>query len=340
MVHEFHKAADAIGAKQGGAPMTVFGKLAGLLSTTAVLLAAGPAAAQSFPTQPVQLVVNFDAGGANDLAARAIQPALTRSLGQPVVVINKPGAGGSLGVQEVLKANADGHTLLFLPSNNLIYEPNYRKTAAYGVESFDYICRVFLVPISLAVSPSAPFKDVKGLVEYAKANPQKVLFGIPALGGINHVSVIALQKATGTQFTRVPFTGAAPAMQALASGQIHVAADTPTTIHNAQMKPVAVFTKERSPEVPDVPTLKELGIDVMEFVGFAGIVGPRGLPAAVRAKLEGACKTALEDAEALAVIKRLNLRAAYLGAGEYQSTAAEASKTVRQEMQDAGLSAP
>jgi len=284
--------------------------------------------------------VPFDAGGANDLAARAIAPALTKALGQPVVVINKAGAGGSLGVQEVLKASADGHTLLFMPSNNLIYEPNFRKNAPYGVDSFDYICRVFLVPISLAVSPTAPFKDVGGLIKYAKENPRKVLYGVPAVGGINHVSILALQKATGTQMTRVPFTGAAPAMQALASGQVHISADTPTTIRNAQLAPIAVFTKERSPEAPDAPTMKELGIDVMELVGFAGIVAPRGLPAGVRTKLEGACKTALEDPDALAVLKRLNLRPAYLGAAEYQSTSAAASATVRQEMQEAGISAP
>lgn len=320
--------------------MGIVGRVGRYLAAGAVLLVAGFAGAQAYPTQPVQVVVPFDAGGANDLAARAIQPALTKALGQPVVVINKAGAGGSLGVQEVLKAPADGHTLLFLPSNNLIYEPNFRKNATYGVDSFDYICRVFLVPISLAVSPTAPFKDVAGLIKFARENPKKVLYGVPAVGGINHVSLLALQKATGTEMTRVPFTGAAPAMQALASGQVHVSVDTPTTIRGAQLSPVAVFTKERSPEAPDAPTMKELGIDVMEFVGFAGIVGPRGLPAAARSKLEGACKTALEDPEALAVLKRLNLRPAYLSAGEYQSTSAAASKAVRQQMQEAGISAP
>ena len=311
-------------------------KIALPLVATALLQTASPVAAQNFPTQPIQIVVPFDAGGANDLAARAIQPALTKALGQPVVVLNKPGAGGGLGVTEVMRARPDGYTLLMLPSNNLIYEPNFKKTA-YDVETFDYICRIFVVPITLAISPSAPFKDVPGMLKFAKENPAKLLYGTPAIGGINHVSLLALQKATGTQMTRVPFQGAAPAMQALASGQIHVSVDTPTTIVNANLKPAAVFTHRRAPETPDTPTFRELGIDLIEFVGFAGLVTPKGLPAPVRAALETACATTMKDPEALATLQRLNLRPDYLDAGAYKSNAALTFKVVGDALKEAGI---
>nr|WP_291979926.1 tripartite tricarboxylate transporter substrate binding protein [Chelatococcus sp.] len=306
--------------------------------TAAVGLAAGlPAQAQSFPTGPVEIVVPFDAGGANDLAARAVQSAFSEDLGQPVVVLNKAGAGGALGITEVMKDKADGYTLLLLASNNLIYEPNF-KTTAYNTETFDFICRIFAVPVSLAIAPSAPFKDVAGMIAYAKENPGKILYGTPAIGGIYHVAMLALQRATGTEMTRVPFTGGAPMIQALASGQIHVAADTPTTIANAGLSSVAMFANERAPEAQNVPTLKELGVNTMEFVGFAGLVAPRGLAGDVRARLETACEKAMANPSAVDTLKRINLRPAWLSAADYKANAKEVFTKVGVAMREAGVS--
>lgn len=260
------------------------------------------AAAQNFPTKPITIVVPFSAGGTTDILARIVGQGLTTELGQSVVVDNKPGAGGNIGASLAAKAAADGYTLFMgTVGTHAINQSLYKKLPFDPVKDFAPLSRVATVPNLLVAHPSQPFKTVKEMIAYAKANPGKITFGSPGSGASPHVSGELFKSMTGTDMLHVPYKGSAPAMTDLLGGQTSVMFDNmPSAIQHVRsgkLRPIAVTTAKRSPELPDVPTIAEAGVPGYEATSWFGMFAPAATPKPVLSKLQAALTKVLNQAD-------------------------------------------
>ncbi|MFT3721928.1 Bug family tripartite tricarboxylate transporter substrate binding protein [Pseudorhodoferax sp.] len=262
----------------------------------------GTAAAQNFPTRPITIIVPFSAGGTTDILARIVGQGLTTELGQSVIVDNKPGAGGNIGASLAAKAQPDGYTLFMgTVGTHAINQALYKKMPFDPVKDFAPISRVATVPNLLVAHPSQPFKTVKEMIAYAKAHTGDVTYGSPGSGSSPHVSGALFQSMTGAQITHVPYKGSAPAMSDLLGGQIAVMFDNmPSAIQHVRsgkLRPIAVTTAKRSPELPDVPTIAESGVPGYEATSWFGMFAPAATPKPVLDKLHAALLKVLAQPE-------------------------------------------
>ena len=259
---------------------------AGLLTHTAAM-------AQAYPSKPVTIVVPFAAGGTTDILARIIGQALTAELGQSVVVDNRAGAGGNIGGQAAAKAAPDGHTLFMgTVGTHAINASLYKKMPFDPVKDFAPLTRVANVPNLLVANPAQPYKSVKDLIAYAKANPGKVNFGSSGNGSSIHLSGELFKSLAKVDMQHVPYKGSAPAVTDLLGSQIGIMFDNmPSAIQHVRsgkLVPLAVTTAKRSPELPNVPTIAEAGVPGYEATSWFGMFAPAGTPAPVLAKLNAA----------------------------------------------------
>ena len=262
---------------------------------TAALALSGSAWAQapSFPSKPVTIVVPFSAGGTTDILARIIGQGLTTELGQPVVVDNRAGAGGNIGASLAAKAPADGHTLFMgTVGTHAINASLYKKMPFDPVKDFAPLTRVANVPNLLVANPAQPFKTVGELIAYAKANPGKVNFGSSGNGSSIHLSGELFKSLAKVDMVHVPYRGSAPAVTDLLGNQIAIMFDNmPSAIQHVRtgrLRPLAVTTAKRSPELPDVPTIAEAGLPGYEATSWFGLFAPAGTPAPVVSRLHAA----------------------------------------------------
>ena len=251
------------------------------------------ALAQNYPTKPVTIVVPFAPGGTTDILARIVGQGLTSELGQPVIVDNRAGAGGNIGASLAAKAPADGYTLFMgTVGTHAINQALYKKMPFDPVKDFAPLSRVATVPNLLVANPKEPYKTVKELIAYAKQHPGKVTFGSPGSGSSPHVSGELFKSMTGTELLHVPYKGSAPAMTDLLGGQISIMFDNmPSAIQHVRsgkLRPIAVTTAKRSPELPDVPTIAESGVPGYEAMSWFGMFAPSGTPKPVLDKLSAA----------------------------------------------------
>ncbi|MGJ9416230.1 Bug family tripartite tricarboxylate transporter substrate binding protein [Massilia sp. CMS3.1] len=266
-------------------------------------LALAPFAAQAqaaFPSKPITIVVGFSAGGTTDTLARIIGQHMGRELGQSVMIDNRPGAGGNIGTQMVARAAADGHTLLMgTVGTHAINQSLYKKLAFDPIKDFQPITRVALVPNLLVVHPSQPYKTVKELIAHAKANPGKINFASSGSGTSIHLSAEMFNQMAGVDMQHIPYKGSAPALTDLLSGQTALMFDNmPSVISHVRagkLRPLAVTTPQRSPALPDVPTIAEAGVPGYSATSWFGLLAPAGTPAPVVAKLNAAILKALAD---------------------------------------------
>ena len=260
------------------------------------------ASAQGYPTRPITIIVPFSAGGTTDILARIVGQGLTTELGQSVIVDNKPGAGGNIGASLAAKAQPDGYTLFMgTVGTHAINQALYKKMPFDPVKDFAPLTRVATVPNLLVAHPSQPFKTVKEVIAYAKAHPGDVTYGSPGSGSSPHVSGALFQSLTGAQITHVPYKGSAPAMSDLLGGQIAVMFDNmPSAIQHVRsgkLRPIAVTTAKRSPELPDVPTIAEAGVPGYEATSWFGMFAPAATPKPVLDKLHAALVKVLGQPE-------------------------------------------
>ena len=274
------------------------------VAAAAALVATGSVSAQTaFPSQPIKLVVPFGPGGSTDLAARLIAEYGSRELGQTIVVENKAGAGGSLGMEFVSKAKADGYTLgMATVSTHGANPAVYGSKLKYDpVKDFAPITNVATTPSVFAVHPKTPAKDMKEFLALAKAQPGKYSFGSPGTGSLGHANIAHFAALAQIELLHVPYKGAGQAMNDALAGQVDAITDNlPSALPNikaGRLRALAVLSEQRSPALPDVPTYGELGFPQMGGGGWFGVVAPAGTPPEVVAKLNAAFHKAMQNPE-------------------------------------------
>jgi len=259
------------------------------IAATLLALAASTAAAQGWPTKPISLVVPFPPGGSSDVLARALTDKLSQSLGQPVIVESKPGAGATLGADYVAKAKPDGYTLLMGAVHHTIATSVYRKLPYDFEGSFVPVTTVALVPNVLVVNAKNPATDVKGLIAQAKAAPGKLSYGSNGNGTVQHLIGTQFASLAGIELLHVPYKGSAPLTTDLLGGQVDMSFDTLTPvvqhIKGGKLRALAVTTARRSSTLPDVPTLAESGLKGFDQGTWFGVLAPKDTPKDIVARL-------------------------------------------------------
>ena len=281
--------------------------LGGMTFAVAAATLAAPAAAQSYPTRPVTIVVPFAPGGPTDIVARSVAQAMEKSLGGTVVVENKPGAGGTLAVADVARAPADGYRLLVHHIGMSTAPALYRKLPFDPLKDFEYIGLINAVPMTLLVRPGLPVNSVKELTAYVKANRDKVTLANAGLGAASHLCGLLFQQAIATDLTTVPYKGTAPAMADLLGGQVDILCDqtTQTTpqILSGKLRALAITSPRRIDTLKDVPTAAEAGLPGFELSVWHGMYAPKNTPKPVVDKIVASMQAALKDPD---LVKRFN----------------------------------
>lgn len=280
------------------------------LAATGATAAAPWALAQSaaaWPDQPLRWVVPYPAGGGTDVLARTVAEAMRQTLGQQIVVDNRPGAATNIGAQLVATAKPDGYT--FMSADNAVLAFNehlFSKLPFSPEKDFTYVGGISRFPLALVVHPSFEPKTLKDFIAYARANPGKLNYASPGNGSPHHLAMEMFKNRTKTFLTHIPYRGAAPAMQDVMGGQVpcmflDLAAGLPV-IQSGKVRALAIGSAKRVAALPDVPTLAEAGVADTEVYAFQGILAPAGLPAAVTARLNGDLNKALLNPT---VVKRM-----------------------------------
>ncbi len=271
-----------------------------------LLASIGCAAAQSYPSRPVTLIVPFPAGGPTDSLARILSERMRTSLGQPIIIENVGGAGGSLGVGRVARAAPDGYTIGIGQLTSFVFSSAVYNTTYDLLKDFDPVALLTIAPQWLIARGTMPAKDLKELIAWLKANPDKATFGTIGVGSPSHVFGTYLQNATGTRFQFVPYRGGAPVMQDLVAGQIDLSclesSNTLANVRAGKIKAYALLTSSRWSQAPDVPTVDEAGVPGLYMPFWHGLWVPHGTPKDIVARLNGAVVETLSDP---AIVKRL-----------------------------------
>lgn len=262
-----------------------------LLAGAAALGSAPSALAQGYPSRPIRIVVPFSPGGGSDAVGRTIAQELAERLGQPVVVENRPGAGGSLGAAEVARAEPNGYTLLLGSTSELVQYPLLSSRAIYDArKAFAPVGLIGSVPMALIVNKDLPVQSVEELVRYAKANPGKVNFGSGGTGTMTHLAVELFANATGTRMTHVPYKGSAAVIPDVLNGNLQLAMSLlpgvlPFANDKGMLKILAVSTDKRAPALAGVPSLREAGVKDYDSALWTALLAPAGTPPEVVGRL-------------------------------------------------------
>ena len=282
-----------------------------------LLLAAPLSMAQAWPARPIRLVVPFPPGGLIDNMARLVGSRLSQELGQPVVIDNKPGAGGNVGAAEVARAPADGYTLL-MASPALTISPAVYKNLPYQPSQLAPVALLGRVPNVLLVNPASGIGKVQDLVGRAKAKPGQLNYASNGNGTSLHLSAELFKRRSETFITHVPYRGAAAAITALLSGEVDMMFDNlPSAIGQIQagkLRALAVTTAQRSTALPDVPTLAEAGMDGFNVSAWFGVAAPAGLPAPVATRLADALQKVVQQPEVAVAMQRQGADPAFMDA--------------------------
>lgn len=282
-----------------------------LLAGVLLLLMPTVAHAQSYPAKPLRIVVPFQSGGSVEPIARLVAQKLTAAYGRPVLIENRPGAGGMVGTEFVAKSLADGYTLLATPSAFVMNAALYDQASYDPVKDFEAVATLASYPLLLASHPSLPVRSVKALVALAKAQPASLNYSSGGLGTSNHVAAELFGHLAGVRLTHVPYKGGGPAFTALIAGEVHVmfvALQTATPmLKSGRLRVLGVSTVTRSRFLPDVPTIAEAGVPGYEVNSWSALFAPAGTPPAIVRTLNAEVVKGLKQADASEALEKQGL---------------------------------
>jgi tripartite-type tricarboxylate transporter receptor subunit TctC len=305
----------------------------------ATLAVPQPSWAQSFPSRPITLIVAFPAGGAGDLVMRAMADVASKQLGQPIVVENRVGASGTLGpATMVAGAKPDGYTIS-QTAITVLRVPLMQKAVYDPLKDFTWIANLTGYTFGVVSKNGGPFKTWDDVVQYAKANPGKVTYATPGAGTTLHLGMEQIAAQAGIQLKQVPMKGAGESSAAVLGEHVMLQADATNwkpLVAAGELRALVVWTDVRSPSLPDVPTLKELGYPFV-FDSPFGIAGPKGMDPAVVTKLQDAFKASLADANVQATMVKFDMVPRYMSAAEYTKWAADTFKSEQDTITKLGL---
>jgi len=291
----------------------------------ALLFAAATAFGQAYPSKPITMIVPFPPGGVADIVGRPLAAQMEKTLKQPVVVANRTGAGGAVGMAAVAKSAPDGYTILMGLSSISIFPVSDRimgKTPSYEMKDFAPIALITADPTVLVVAADSPWKTLKEFVATAKAYPGQINYSSSGVYGTLHVAMEIFANAAGVKLFHVPYQGGGPAVTALLGGQVHALASGPAAaigqIKGGKMRALASWSTERLPLLPDIPTFKELGYDA-EFYIWSGLFAPAATPTPVVDRLRAAVREAANSPEFKGAMDKVSTPVSYLDAPAFRT---------------------
>ncbi|MCX5820049.1 MAG: tripartite tricarboxylate transporter substrate binding protein [Deltaproteobacteria bacterium] len=297
-------------------------------------------ASAAYPEKVINWIIPWAAGGRTDVAARILAPALEKELGKPVIVVNKPGAGGVVGSKEVASAKPDGYTMM-LTSISLILT-QYTAPTPTNLKDYTLACQLLTSPALLTVNSKAPWHGVRDFIEYAKVNPNKIKNGASGTGTSDHIFAAAFQQKAGIKMTHVPYTGDAPAVAAVVGKHIDSNfAPMPSVkqfVDAGELKILGVGSNKRRALYPNVPTWKEQGLD-LSISAFQGIYLPKNTPKEIVATLERVFEKVLKDPEIVSKIEKVGIELEFLPQGEFTALVEETDSTLKVLVDQLGLKA-
>lgn len=290
-----------------------------------VLACAGAASAQdAYPSRPLTIIVPFPPGGVADIVARVTAPAMERFLGQPVVVMNRPGAGGTVGTAALANSPADGYTLLMALasiSTNPEQDRVSGRAAGFQLSQLAPVARISIEPMLLAVRAGSPYRSLTDVIVDAKKRPGQITYASSGLYGVYHVATAMFTNETGIQLNHVPYKGGAPALLALLSGEVDIGLVTRSVglkhLQAGTLRPLAAWGNRRWEQFPELPTVKELGFDV-DYNLWSGLFAPSGTPEPIMTKVRQAVRAAMDDSQFTTAMAKLQASVAYLDAPEFR----------------------
>src|SRR3954470_2703988 len=307
----------------------------------AVFLCCGNAAAQTWPTKPVRVVVTFSPGGSSDIVARLVAVPLQAELGQSVIVDNKPGAGGTIRALEAARAAPDGYTLLLSNSAPISISPAMQDNPSYDpVKAFTHVAYIGSGANVFVGPPSAPAKNMAELIAWIKAEPNAVNYGSGGIGSIGHLLGETMKKDLGLKLEHVGYKGSSPMHNDLLAGTIKLAIDTlPQNVpfmKDGKLRAIAVTSPTRAPMAPEVPSVQELGQKKLVAENFLGLSGPAGLPREVVARIYAANKKALADPKVAQRLTELGVQSRDMTPEQFSAFVAAQVKDWYQPVKDSG----
>lgn len=296
------------------------------------------AAQEAFPSRTITLIAAYPPGGNTDLMARAIQPELSRALGQTVVVVNRGGAAGTIGSAELARARPDGYTIAISPNNPITAQP-HAIPLTYSLDSFRFLCLVYDNPQVVILGRNAPFQDLRGMIAHGRSGREALVYGAPGSASTQHILMAALLRQAGIEALMVSFTGAGPMSQAALGGQIQAFVEASSIAASTGLTPIAVVGAQRLAHLPEVPTTTELGYPV-QGTSHGGLIAPAGIPDAAAAAIERACATAVGSDGFRATAQRLASVPRFLPGAQFRERFAAESEANRTLLRDLGLGRP
>lgn len=304
-------------------------KLLALIAVVMTVAATSPTRAE-FPSQPIEIVVPFDAGGGTDIMARIFAEHMEKKLGSPVVVVNRPGAGGEIGMSEVAEATPDGHKLIILNTPNVLTIPTERD-ARFTHESFELLGTIADDPGTLSVHEESDISSIEELVAAAKANPGEITYGTAGVGSAGHIAVMLFENEADVSLRHVPYAGSSAVRTGLLSRDIQVAtANLGEALTFAEGQPwriLGVMASERVAAAPDLPTFAEKGMPIIAG-SLRGLGAPKGTPEDVLAKLRETTASVMADPEFLEASKRANVPIRFLDHEAHAATLREGAESI------------
>ena len=288
-----------------------------LIALAAVAALAGGVRADTYPSKPVQVIVQFNPGAVSDIIGRVLADELSQQMGQPFIVANREGAGGVIGNTAAAQAKPDGYTLLFAVAGSFTAQPHMVKDIPYTIDSFAPICQVFETQFIAITGPESPLKSLADMVQAARATPGKLTYGVFGVGSVPHLQFHSLLMAAKVEMTSVPYRSISQLVTDTSSRQIDVGVTSFGSLGAAPVRILVGLAAKRNEAYPDAPSTGELGYPVSD-PNFTGLLAPKGTPADVLKTLETACATAMQAPRLSEVMKRTGSPNIYANGADYE----------------------